>query len=484
MDAIIIGSGPNGLTAAVALARAGVSVKVLEARETIGGGTRTEEVTLPGFHHDICSAVHPMGALSPYWRTLGLERFGLEWVEPELSFAHPFDGGRALALARSLDETTELFEAAGCAEDATAWRAMVGPYLAGNSDALIADILGPLGIPRRPFTMARFGMQGAIPAKLFAGMRFKSAEARGLFAGLAAHAVLPMSSLFTTAVGLMFAITAHRVSWPVAKGGSHAITGALAAYLRELGGTIETGRHVRSLSDLPESSVVLFDTSPAPMADICGDALPASYARRLRAVELGPATYKIDFALSEPIPWAADACRRTATVHLGGTLPEIAVSERLAWQGKAPRAPYVICCQQSLVDSGRAPEGKATGYAYCHVPHGFDGDASAAIEAQIERFAPGFADTVLARRIWAPADLEAHNENYTGGSITGGVSNWKQLVTRPVVRANPYTTPNPRLFICSASAPPGPGVHGMCGYYAARAALRQLGVRSNQKLLV
>lgn len=470
VDAVVVGSGPNGLSAAIALAEAGCSVLVIEGAEVFGGGMRSAELTLPGYLHDVCSAVHPMGFLSPYWRTLPLASHGLEWIHPRRSVAHPLDGGRAVLLAESLEETAQ-----GLGADGRAWRALVEPFLGGDPGRLLADLLAPLGMPRRPLAMARFGLRGLLPASTLASLRFETAEAKALFAGLAGHSVLPLDAAMSGAVGLVFAVTAHLCSWPVVRGGSGALAGALAAHLESLGGEVRTGSWVRSLDELPESRVVLFDTSPGPMIDICGDALPSGYVRSLRRFEYGPGAFKLDFALDGPIPWAAEGVAEASTVHLGGTMPEIAASEKRAWQGKEPRSPYLIVCQQSHLDPSRAPEGRHTGYAYCHVPNGYDGDATDEIVAQIERFAPGFRDRILATHTWSPAAFEAHNPNYVGGAITGGAATWDQLFTRPAWRANPYATPNPRLFICSASSPPGGGVHGMCGFYAAQAALETLG---------
>lgn len=471
IDVVVIGSGPNGLSAAIALAKAGLQVHVIEGAETIGGGTRTEELTLPGFRHDVCSAVHPMGVLSPFWRTLPLQQHGLEWIHPRYSVAHPLDGGTAAVLCESMEETAERL-----GTDAGAWRGLMGPLLKGNAHRLVADILEPVGVPRRPLRMAHFGIRGLWPAGLFASTVFKTPQAKALFAGLAGHSILPFDAPLSAAVGLVFALTGHMTRWPIARGGSAAIPAALSAYFTSLGGTIETGRWVGSLDDVPECRAILFDTSPGPMADICGDALPSGYVRRLRRFEYGPGVFKLDFALDGPIPWEAAECHEASTVHVGGTLPEIAVSEKAAWRGVSPRHPYLIVCQQSLFDDSRAPSGKHTGYAYCHVPHGYAGDPTRAVEQQIERFAPGFHDLILAKRAWSPADLEAHNPNYVGGVIGGGATTWSQLFTRPVARLNPYTTPNPRIFIGSASTPPGGGVHGMNGYHAAQAILGRLGL--------
>lgn len=466
LDAVVIGSGPNGLAAAIALARAGAAVAVLEAADTIGGGARTAEVTLPGFRHDLCSAAHPMGILSPFFRELGLEDHGLRWIRPAASVAHPLDDRPAVMLWKSLDRVaTEL------GRDADAYRRLVAPLLA-TPHGLLADLLGPLSMPRHPAAFARFGLRALWPATALARFAFRDEPARALWAGCAAHAVLPLSHPATAALGLVFAITAHVEEWPVAAGGSGAIAAALAGCLRAHGGTIHTGHRVRSAADLPEARLFLFDTDPRQLADIAGDALPARYAARLRRYRYGPGAFKLDLALDGPIPWRDPRCLEASTVHVGGTLDEIAASERAMWRGEHAERPYLIVVQQSQLDPTRAPAGRHTGYAYCHVPHGSTVDMTSRIEAQIERFAPGFRDRILARRATAPADLERENPNYVGGAITGGVADLAQLFTRPVARLDPYSTPNPRVWICSASTPPGGGVHGMCGYHAATRALR------------
>ncbi len=467
-DAIIVGAGPNGLSAAVALAEAGADVLVLEAASSIGGGTRTDTLTLPDFHHDVCAAAHPMGILSPYWRTLPLEDHGLEWVLPDASVAHPLDDEPAVMLWRDIARTADNLGA-----DAARWRRMMAPLVERHED-LLGDALGPLGIPSHPITLMRFGLKALWPATWLAKWRFREDRARALFAGCAAHSILPLNAWFTSALGVIFAVTGHAVEWPVAKGGSHAITYALASYLESQGGRILTDHPVRSADDLPAARVVLFDTDPVQMAEIVGDALPAGYRSRLRTYRFGPGAFKVDWALDEPIPWRDPQCNKASTVHVGGTIDEVAAAEAAIWKGKHPDEPFVLVVQQSEFDATRAPGGKHTGYAYCHVPHGSSKDMTAAIEAQIERFAPGFKDTILARHTMSVADFEAYNPNYVGGAITGGAADWRQLFTRPVARINPYTTPNPRVLICSASTPPGGGVHGMCGYHAAQTALKRL----------
>ena len=467
-DAVVVGSGPNGLSAAIALAQAGASVRVLEARDEIGGGVRTAELTLPGFIHDVCSGCHPMGVLSPWFRSLPLHEHGLRWIHPPASVAHPLDGQPAVLLRRSLRET-----ASDLGDDAGAYERLLAPFLRAPHE-LLADLLGPLRIPKHPIRLARFGLPGLFPAAGSFRSRFRGDRARALLAGLAAHSILPLERPLTAAVAMIFALTAHVEDWPVAAGGSQEIARALASCLRALGGRIETGRHVRALADLPPARVVLFDTSPAQLADIGEPILPAGYVRRLRRYRYGPGAFKLDWALDGPIPWRDPRCLDASTVHLGGTLDEIAAAEAAVWRGEHPERPFVLLVQQSQFDGGRAPGGKHTGYAYCHVPSGSTVDRTAAIERQIERFAPGFRDRVLARRAMGPTELQSENPNNVGGAITGGVADLGQFFTRPVARLDPYSTPHPRLFICSASTPPGGGVHGMCGYFAARSALRRL----------
>jgi phytoene dehydrogenase-like protein len=466
-DAIVVGSGPNGLAAAVALAQEGAQVLVLEAKARPGGGLRTEEVTLPGFRHDLCSGVHPMGILSPYFRTLPLEEHGLRWRFPEASVAHPFDGGPAVLLTRSLGDTMgEL------GVDGLMYRRLVGPFLK-RPHALLGDALGPLGIPKNPVLLARFGMRALWGATTL-GRLFRGERAKALLAGCAAHSILPLSWSFSAAVGLMFLITAHVETWPVAEGGSEAIARALASLLKSLGGRIECGVHVRSLAELPPARVVLFDTSPAQLAHIAEPALPPRYVRGLRRYLYGPGAFKVDWALDGPIPWKDPRCRGASTVHVGGTMRELAAAEAAVWRGEHPERPFVLLCQQSEADPTRAPEGQHTGYAYVHVPNGSTVDQTAVIEDQIERFAPGFKERIRARFVRNTEGFQSHNPNYEGGAITGGAAHAWQLFARPLPRLNPYSTPNPRLWICSASTPPGGGVHGMCGWHAAQGAKRQL----------
>ncbi|HEU5056073.1 MAG TPA: NAD(P)/FAD-dependent oxidoreductase [Kofleriaceae bacterium] len=466
-DAVVVGSGPNGLSAAVYLAQAGASVLVLEAADQAGGGARSAELTLPGFLHDVCSAVHPLGVLSPWFRSLPLAEHGLTWIHPRASVAHPLDGQPAVLLRRSLDETC-----AELADDARSYRRLLAPFLR-DPHGLLADALAPLRLPRHPLLMLRFGLR-ALRSAVGLARRFDGDRARALLAGCAAHSILPLERALSGAVGLVFLLAAHVEDWPVAAGGSGAIARALAGLFTSLGGRIETGRRVRALSDLPAARVVLFDTSPAQLADIAGPVLPARYLRRLRRYRYGPGVFKLDFALEGSIPWRDPRCLEASTVHLGGTLEEIAAAEAAVWRGEHPDRPFVLVCQQSEIDRARAPDGRQTGYAYCHVPAGSTADQTDAIERQLERFAPGFRDRVLARRATGPAELERDNPNYAGGAVTGGVADLRQLFTRPVARLDPYSTPNRRIFICSASTPPGGGVHGMCGFHAARSAARRL----------
>jgi phytoene dehydrogenase-like protein len=467
-DAVVVGSGPNGLAAAVELARAGASVRVVEGADEIGGGTRSATLTLPGFVHDVCSGCHPFGILSPFFRSLDLEAHGLRWLRPRASVAHPLDGEPAVVVQRSLDDTARELGA-----DGEAYRRLFAPFLRAPH-ALLADLLGPLRWPRHPFTMARFGLPGLLPATTAFRARFRGARARAALAGCAAHSILPLERPLTAAVATLFALTAHVEDWPVAAGGSHAITRALASLLRTLGGRIETGVPVRRLADVPPARVVLFDTSPAQLADVCGPILPARYVRRLRRYRYGPGVFKLDWALDGPIPWRDARCLDASTVHVGGTFEEIAAAEAAVWRGEHPERPFIMVVQQSQVDPSRAPAGKHTGYAYSHVPAGSEVDYTAVMEHQIERFAPGFGERILARHRITPADLERDNANHVGGAITGGVADLFQFFARPVARLDPYSTPHPRVFICSASTPPGAGVHGMCGYFAARSAQRRL----------
>jgi phytoene dehydrogenase-like protein len=467
---VIIGSGPNGLAAGVTLARAGRSVLVLEGSDTIGGGTRSAELTLPGFVHDVCAAVHALGAASPAFAAMGLDRHGLQWVHPDIALAHPLDGGRAAALHRSIATTAD-----GLGADATAWRRLLGPLL-DRYDELLPQLLGPiLSVPDHPVALARFGLPAVLPAAVLRRLFTPDdvdGRAAALFGGCAAHAFLPLTQPLSAAFGIILALTGHAVGWPIAKGGSQAVADALGARLRELGGVIETGRPVRSMSDLPRHRVALFDTDPGQLAAIAADALPARYRRRLLRFRHGPAAFKIDYALDGPVPWTNAACRSAGTVHVGGTFADIRTAEAACAAGRMPARPFVLVVQQSLFDDTRAPAGQHTLWTYAHVPHASTVDATAALEDQIERFAPGFRDLVLARHVTSPAGFEAYNPNYVGGDIGGGANGGGQLLFRPTVGLRSYVTPNERLLLCSASTPPGGGVHGMGGLHAAEAALR------------
>ena len=464
-DAIVVGSGPNGLAAAVELARAGKSVRVYEAKDTIGGGTRTAELTLPGYWSDICSAIHPLGIGSPFFRTLPLADYGLEWIHPALALAHPFDDGTAAVLERSVEATAD-----SLGGDAAAYRRLMTP-LVENWEPISRYILGPLRPPAHPVTLARFGLAAIQSAKGLADRHFTGERARALFAGLASHSMLPLEQPPTAAFGLVLGVAGHAVGWPFPRGGSQRIAEALAGYLRTLYGQVVTGTPVESLDDLPPTQSVLCDVGPRQLLAMAGKRLPGGYERQLRAFRYGPGAFKIDYALDGPIPWRTAVCARAGTVHVGGTLEDIAAAERSVWHGVPPERPFVLVAQQSLFDATRAPEGKQVAWVYCHVPNGSDFDMTERIEAQIERFAPGFRERVLARHVMMPRDLHAYNANYVGGDINGGVQDLLQLFTRPVARVVPYTTPARGLYICSSSTPPGGGVHGMCGYFAARAAL-------------
>ncbi|MQA87945.1 MAG: NAD(P)-binding protein [Streptosporangiales bacterium] len=469
VDAVVVGAGPNGLTAAVVLAGAGLSVLVYESAAEVGGGARTQELTLPGFHHDPCSAVLPLGAGSPVFRALPLDRHGLEWVHPEVPLAHPFPGGSAAVLTRSPEET-----ARSLGPDASRYLRLIGPFV-DRWDDLSADVMrAPLaGLPRHPLLLARFGTRAGLPAGTLARL-FRGERARGLVAGLAAHVIAPLGTPVTGGVALLFALAAHAVGWPFPRGGAGALSGALAGYLRELGGEIHTDHPVRSLDELPPARAYLLDLSPRDLAAVAGPRLPAGYLRRLDGHRRGPGVFKIDYALDSPVPWAAEECRRAGTVHVGPSLPEIGAALEAARRGREPRPPFLIVAQPSLFDPSRAPAGRHVLWVYGHVPYGWRGDLTEGIEGQIERFAPGFRERVLARTTAGPAELEARNPNNVGGDIAGGYSGGLRLLFRPTLTPVPYVTPNPAVFLCSSATPPGAGVHGMCGYHAAREALRRV----------
>lgn len=440
---------------------------MLEANATIGGGTRSAELTLPGFVHDVCSAIHPLGAGSPFLKSLPLGRFGLEWIQPEIPLAHPLDDGSAACLLRDVNQTAEELGDNG-------YRRLLQP-LVHQWPALADELLQPvLHWPRHPIALARFGASALCSASLLARLRLKRERSRALFAGMAAHSILPLDAISSAAIGLVLGMAGHAVGWPLPRGGSQAIADALAAHLRELGGEIETHRCIENLDQLPKSRIVLFDVTPWQFVRLAGTRLRSRYRQRLERFRHAPGVCKIDYALSGPIPWRADACRRAGTVHVGGTLAEIATGERAVARGEHPERPFVLVAQQSLFDASRAPKGQHTLWAYCHVPHGSKMDMSARIEEQIERFAPGFRDCILARHVATAAGLEKANPNLIGGDINGGAATLWQTIARPVFSSAPYRTPLPGVYLCSSSTPPGGGVHGMCGYHAARLALRDL----------
>ena len=468
LDAVVVGSGPNGLAAAVALAQAGRSVTVLEGEDTIGGGTRTAELTVPGLLHDVCSAVHPFGASSPFLTSLPLSEHGLVWRHPEVDLAHPLDDGSAGVMVRSLDETC-----AGLGPDGKAWRGVFGPLVRGF-DELLGDVLGPvLRWPGHPVRMARFGMRAGLPAAVLA-KRFRTPQARALFAGSAAHIFRPLNRPASASVGVMLTAAGHVHGWPVPEGGSTAITGALASLLTELGGTVVTGHRVRGRADLPAARVTLFDTGPETVAEVYGDALPGRTRRAYRRYRHGPAAFKVDLAVRGGVPWTNEAARRAGTVHVGGTLDEIAEAEAAVCAGRMPERPFVLVAQQSLADPTRAVGDLHPVWAYAHVPAGWDGPGEQVVLEQLERFAPGLRQRVVATAVLTPADFAAGNPNYVGGDIVGGANDLRQLVARPRLAADPYATGLPGVYLCSAATPPGAGVHGMCGYRAANRALRWL----------
>lgn len=467
-DAVVIGSGPNGLSAAITLAQAGRRVLVIEGSDRIGGGTRTAELTLPGFQHDVCSAIHPLGVVSPVFRSLPLADYGLEWLFPEVSLAHPLDGGRAVAVTRSVEET-----AAGLGRDAGAYRRLIGPIVR-DWQAAVSELMGPLRFPRHPGVYLRNALSFLAPATWVARVMFGDEPARALFAGMAGHSMLPLNRPATGAFGMLLSMSAHAVGWPVARGGSQAIGDALAAYLRSLGGEIVCGWEVKTLAELPPASAYLFDTAPKGLLQVAGDRLPSLYRRQLENFRYNQGVFKVDWALSEPIPWAAPVCRRAGTLHLGGSMEEIVASESNVWKSRLPTNPYVLLAQQTLIDPSRAPAGKHTAWAYCHAPADSSADLTAVIERQVERFAPGFGDTILARATRNSVEMERYNPNYVGGDINAGVQDLLQQYTRPSLSLTPYRTALPGVYICSSSTPPGGGVHGLCGYFAAQTVLKDV----------
>jgi len=466
LDAVVVGSGPNGLAAAITLARAGRSVLVVEANDTVGGGVRSAELTLPGFVHDICSAIHPLAKASPCFTELPLAEHGLEFVEPPAPLAHPLGDGTAVVLERSVDET-----AASLGVDADGYRRLMTPLVEGL-DRLQPFLLGYRPIARRPISTARFGLRALRSAVGFAN-RFEGERAKALFAGLAAHSIQDLNRSPTASFGLVLALFGHAHGWPLVRGGSQQLADALASYLRSLGGRIELGLRVASTDELPKARVTVLDATPRQLIRLAGHRLTGRYLRALRRYRYGPGVFKVDWALDGPVPWTAEGCARAATIHIGGTLTEIAASESAVARGEVAEHPFVLVAQQSRFDETRAPAGRHTLWAYCHVPHASSEDMAERIEAQVERFAPGFRELIVGRSAWGPAEIERHNENYVGGDINGGVQDLRQLYARPVARLNPYSTSVDGLYICSSSTPPGGGVHGMCGYWAARSALKR-----------
>ncbi len=461
-DAIVIGSGPNGLSAAIALSSTFRSVLLVEAKSSIGGGVRSAELTLPGFVHDICSAVHPLAISSPFFRRLALERYGLAWIHPEIPVAHPFEDGTALFLHRSLEITCEAF-----GEDGRAYKSLVEPFVK-YYDTLLTEILKPIHIPKNPYLMLRFAAKALGSAKNLAYKTFRNSHTRALFAGLAAHAMIPLEKPLTASFGIILAILAHAVGWPIIKGGSQRLADALSRVFMDNGGEIETDFSVSSLDGLPRASYYFFDVTPRQLLNIEGIDLTNSYRARLRRFRYGPGVQKVDWALRKPIPWKADICKKAGTVHIGNTFEEIDSSIQLVNAGETPDLSYVIVAQQTLFDATRAPEGMHTAWAYCHVPNGASEDIADRIEDRIEQYAPGFKGTIMARHSMSACAMEQHNPNYVGGDINGGTQDLFQLYTRPTYSICPYRTSAKNIYICSSSTPPGGGVHGLCGYYATK----------------
>jgi phytoene dehydrogenase-like protein len=469
LDGVVVGAGPNGLAAAITLARAGRSVHVFEGKDTVGGGARTAELTLPGFKHDICSAIHPLGVGSPFFQDLPLEQFGLEWIFPRFAAAHPLDDGTAVVIQNSIEAS-----AATMGRDAGAYERLMIP-LVGNWKKILQDLLGPKPIPPRyPIATGQFGLLALLPAEVLVKLLFRGPRARAVFAGMAAHSMIPLEYAATASFGLMLLLLAHAIGWPMARGGSQAIVNAMAQYLESLGGKITTGMPVTSLDQLPRSRAVLLDITPRQLLTIAGERLPESYSKGMKRFHYGPGVFKVDYALDGPIPWKASACRQAGTVHLGGTFEEISAAERAVWHGEHPERPFVLLAQQSLFDATRAPGGMHTLWAYCHVPNGSQRDMSNAIEEQIERFAPGFRSRILYRHSANAQQMEQYNPNYVGGDINGGAQTIDQFFTRPVASWVPYAIPVKGMYMCSSSTPPGGGVHGMCGFQAAKAVLKGL----------
>lgn len=467
-DAVVVGSGPNGLAAAITMQQAGLSVLLIEGKDTIGGGLRTAELTLPGFKHDVCSAIHPLAVSSPFFKSLPLANYGLEFIYSPYAAAHPLDGGTAAILQNSL-----LATATGLGADASAYQKLIQPLLQSWPD-ILPNVLAPLQWPAHPLKMAGFGLKAFRSAESIAKQYFETAEAKAMWAGMAAHGMQPLNKPVMAAVALVLLLAAHDKGWPIPKGGSQQIANALAAHFIALGGKIETGTMVTSLQQLPSSHAVLFDIGPKQLLQIAGHSFSSIYKWQLERYKYGMGVFKVDWALAEPIPFTAEACREAGTVHIGGTYAEVASSEQAAWNGQISDKPFVLLAQQSLFDNTRAPQGKHTAWGYCHVPPGSTVDMTGAIEKQIERFAPGFSELIIGRHTMDSKQVEAYNPNYFGGDINGGIQNITQLFTRPALRFSPYRTSAKGLYICSASTPPGGGVHGMCGYHAAKRALKDV----------
>ena len=466
-DAVVVGSGPNGLSAAIRLQQAGLKVLILEAKDTIGGGTRSAALTLPGFTHDICSAIHPLAAESPFFKTLPLREHGLEFIYPTLPAAHPLDNGKAAALHSSIADTAR--ELLG---DEKNYLSLLQP-LVDDWKKIAGDVLGPLSFPSNPVAFARFGMQAILSAQ-YLSKKFKTPEAKALWAGVAAHSIQPLTNIATSAIALVLLITGHHGGWPFPRGGSQAIADSLGSYFKSLGGKIETNVMVRSMDQIPSAHAVLFDVSPRQLLEIAGHKFSSLYKWQLARYRYGMGVFKVDWALDGETPFVAEACRHSGTVHLGNTYEEIAAAEQMIWDGKHPDRPFVLFAQQSLFDPSRAPAGKHTAWGYCHVPHGSSVDMTERIEKQVERFAPGFRERILARNTFNATEMEAYNPNYIGGDINGGVSDIGQIFTRPALRLSPYRTSAKGIYICSSSTPPGGGVHGMCGVRAADRALKDV----------
>lgn len=466
-DAVIVGSGPNGLSAAITLQQQGLSVLLLEGKDKIGGGLRTEELTLPGYLHDVCSAIHPLAVASPFFETLPLHEYGLEYIYPEIAAAHPFDNGTAALLKHSLSETADLL-----GPDRDTYLQLMQP-LVSTWPHIAADVLGPLHFFQHPLAMARFGLK-ALTSATHLAKSFKTETAKGLFAGMAAHSMQPLNNMATSAIALVLMINAHLKGWPIPKGGSVKIAEALAAYFTALGGKIETGTYITSMQQLPPAKALLFDVTPKQLLAIAGHKFSGIYKWQLERYRYGMGVFKIDWALDDAIPFKAASAKQAGTVHIGGTLTEITRSEAQASRGVHSENPFVLLAQQSVFDPSRAPAGKHTAWAYCHVPNGSQKDMTEAIEQQVERFAPGFRERILARHTFNTAQLEDYNPNYIGGDINGGVIDIGQLFTRPVLRRSPYRTSAKGIYICSSSTPPGGGVHGMCGYHAAERVLKDV----------